>query len=70
MFKVGDKVICIDRGISPILKNGGTYTIGTLSRFKRIVVLTIDHVEYDATRFVSIEGYRRLKLEKIRSKIK
>jgi hypothetical protein len=69
MFEVGDRVVCIDRGVSPILKEGKVYTIGMLSIFKHNVILTIDHVEYGADRFISIEENRRRKLNKIISKI-
>jgi hypothetical protein len=70
MFKVGEKVICIDRGTSSILKEGKVYTIGTMSIFKHNVILTIDHNEYGADMFISIEENRRRKLDKIISKIK
>jgi hypothetical protein len=78
MFKPGDKVpdkvwsqrvVCIYKGISPILKEGEVYTIDVFIKLKNIGIIIIDHIEYNANRFISIKENRRRKLEKIRSKI-
>ncbi len=68
MFQVGDKIICInDVGVD--LTIGRVYTIDKVISYSTIKMLFINHFAYNSKNFITIEEGRRLKLDKICSKL-
>jgi len=71
MFKIGDKVVCIDNKFNNIidadLELYKIYTIRKLyPTFKpNVTFLEYSNVMHDIKRFISIKEYRKLKLEKL-----
>jgi hypothetical protein len=68
-FKKGDKVVCIDnRLIEDVLTIGKVYKV-FLSFGDSIKVRNSDELDiyynYSCSRFVSLQDYRKLKLEKL-----
>jgi len=70
MFKVGDKVVCIDNILSQFHIGGDkeltlckTYIV--LQDGARIVNDLGNEIFYSPTRFVSLQQYRKMKLQKI-----
>jgi len=66
MFKIGDKVVCVDiEGGSPVgLKLNNIYTIKDMEDWF-VKLYEIDNFIYDYMRFVSLKELRREKLIKI-----
>lgn len=65
MFKLYQKVVCIKRDIHlEHLKIGGTYTIDNLFGDDTISVKEL-YYTYSKDCFISIQKYRKLKLEKL-----
>jgi hypothetical protein len=72
MIKVGDKVICIDADDTGYLKSlelGKVYQVNNVVHTFGEAFLSIDHILYKYKRFITIEENRRLKIEKICSKL-
>jgi hypothetical protein len=72
MFKVGDKVVCVNNvwtyGNRNSLKIGNIYTIEEILLYSTVHIVVINNIEYRYDRFISLEEDRRRKLEKIRRK--
>ena len=81
-MKKGDKVVCLNtktlitlEGELPIgcdLDEGKIYTIDYLYHgeiFEELVLVGIPNVRYSFHRFVTLEKYRRLKLNNIKERI-
>jgi len=70
MFKVGDKIVCVDAGSSGHLKQYNFYIIEEFhiasSTKKPLITLYETDYYHSISRFVSIKEYRKLKLKKIR----
>jgi hypothetical protein len=65
MFKVGDKVVCIDDHTKSFLKENKVYMIDEI--MSKMII--IDHIVYNSDRFITLQEDRRRKLNKIISKM-
>ena len=64
MFKIGDKVVCVYSGHSlQHLSLYKEYTISKLSNWDNEIY--ISNICWAAGRFISLQEYRKLKLEKL-----
>lgn len=75
MFKIGEKIICVDSGSMSVekkwnIKNGNIYTVKKYFRKNQSTFVTIDgelsEEEFFAWRFESIKEQRKLKLKKLK----
>ncbi len=75
MFKIGDKVVCVNSkgqyvsSHGSLLREGEIYIIEKILLSDSIYIIIINGIEYNSKRFITIEEGRRLKLNKIMSKI-
>lgn len=83
MFKVGDSVVCIDDSV--ILRMDGGYhecylSVGKIYEIKYITPTNVENIcsidndkglrkRYSTKRFISLTKYRKLKLQRICSKL-
>jgi len=74
MFKPNEKIVCVNAGIlgeeyRPNIKNGNIYTVKECDVNGYSIFVTIDgefQIEkFFATRFISLQDYRKLKLKKL-----
>jgi hypothetical protein len=65
MFKVGDRVICINEHNKSFLKENKVYMIDKI--MSKMII--IDHIVYNSDRFITLQEDRRRKLNKIISKM-
>ena len=72
MFKIGDKIVCMDNGMASLLVLHKTYEIYWYDE-KTKMVRIIDNFnrlgDYSDMRFILLTEYRKQKLEKICSKL-
>jgi hypothetical protein len=74
MFKIGEKVVCINsiESTKPNIKNGSTYTVKYYVYRKPSFFITINgeyrEEQFFASRFISIKEERRKKLNKLNGK--
>ncbi len=69
MFQIGDKVVCINSTGWKSLTVGKTYIIDNIVILDGYEYVYINRIEYRFSRFISVEENRRLKIEKICSKL-
>jgi hypothetical protein len=77
-FKKGDKVVCINNeyingdGLVAELEINKSYTVKNFHNspvFDTILLEELDHFRYNINKFISLEEFRILKIQKIRNEI-
>jgi hypothetical protein len=73
-FKKGDKVVCIDNiDTEKSLKIHDVYTIEDFHQFFNMDFISLNNIKYPIftiNKFILLEEFRRLKIEKIKNEIK
>lgn len=72
LFKVGDKVVCIDPGKAApfILKVGSVHIISAIHIFgstQKISITSDRRIGFKGSRFMSLKNYRKIKLENLKN---
>lgn len=71
MFKIGEKVVCINVGLLNekslvyLIKYGRIYTIASIDENNDVELLGLETIFYYSSRFISLSEFRRLKINKI-----